>query len=157
MQFIDLTLIAAAAALIAGSAQAQTAVVTPVAASRTAASATGKLTVTFSGMEAKQGAIMLAIYDEAGWSGGKPIRAEMLDASSGNVSASITDLPVGRYGVKAFHDGNGNGKMDTNPFGMPTEPFAFSNNAQGAHGPATWTAASFTVAPGSNAQAITIR
>ena len=65
-------------------------------------------------------------------------------------------LPAGDYGVKAFHDVNGNGRMDTNPFGMPIEPYAFSNNAVGNMGPAGWDRAKFAVS-GATAQTISIR
>ena len=153
MQFLDITCIALAAALAAsGTARAQT----PISISAPT-SATATLSVAFTDIEAKQGSIMLALYDEAGWNGGKPVRAEMVDASTGQADVSISDLPAGRYGVKAFHDVNSNGQMDTNPFGMPTEPFAFSNNAHGQAGPAAWGDAAFTVAPGSNTQSIVIR
>lgn len=151
MQFLDILCIGATATLAAaGTASAQS----PAAVT---ASASATLSVTFTGIEAKQGRIMVALYDEAGWQGGKPVRVAMADANDVQVPLTLTDLPAGRYGVKAFHDINGNGKMDANPFGMPTEPFAFSNDARGAMGPASWTDAAFTVAPGVNTQTITIR
>jgi uncharacterized protein (DUF2141 family) len=46
--------------------------------------------------------------------------------------------------------------MNRNPFGMPTEPYAFSNNAVGNMGPAGWDRARFTV-QGATAQTISIR
>ena len=58
--------------------------------------------------------------------------------------------------MRAFHDVNGDGRMNTNPFGMPTEPFAFSNNARGNMGPASWDRAEFAAA-GAVAQTIVIR
>ena len=58
--------------------------------------------------------------------------------------------------MKAFHDVNGDGQMNTNPFGIPIEPYAFSNNAVGNMGPARWSAARFPVS-GETAQTITIR
>ena len=58
--------------------------------------------------------------------------------------------------MKAFHDVNGDGEMNTNPFGMPIEPYAFSNNAVGNMGPARWEQARFTVT-GTAAQTISIR
>ena len=58
--------------------------------------------------------------------------------------------------MKAYHDVNGDGTMNTNPFGMPTEPYAFSNNAVGNMGPARWDRARFAV-PGTTAQTIVIR
>ncbi|MCB0636110.1 MAG: DUF2141 domain-containing protein [Lewinella sp.] len=47
-------------------------------------------------------------------------------------------LPAGRYAVAAFHDLNGNGKLDTNLLGIPQEPYAFSNGAA-----AKWRSPSF--------------
>ena len=65
-------------------------------------------------------------------------------------------LPDGDYAVRAFHDLNGDGKMNTNPFGMPTEPYAFSNNAVGNMGPASWDRAKFAAA-GATAQTIDLK
>lgn len=157
MRFLDLICIATVAALAAaGTAHAQPAIKIS-ATSTPAASAAGTLTLSFTGMDAKRGRIMLALHDEAGWAGGKPVRVAMVDVTTGEASVAIADLPAGRCGVKAFHDVNGNGKMDANPFGMPTEPFAFSNNAKGRMGPATWEDAKFAVERGINAHSITIR
>lgn len=36
------------------------------------------------------------------------------------------DVPYGEYAIAVIHDLNGNGKLDTNFFGYPSEPFAFS-------------------------------
>ncbi len=38
----------------------------------------------------------------------------------------IDTLPYGTYAIALFHDINGNGEMDRNFLGIPTEPFAFS-------------------------------
>ena len=54
--------------------------------------------------------------------------------------------------VEAIRDVVGRGTA----FGMPTEPFAFSNNAVGNMGPAKWDRARFEVS-GATAQAIRIR
>jgi len=37
-------------------------------------------------------------------------------------------LPPGDYAVVVTQDVNDNGKLDTNFIGLPTEPYAFSNN-----------------------------
>jgi uncharacterized protein (DUF2141 family) len=120
-----------------------------------AQSADTRLTLTFE-TGAETGAIMVALYDsEAAYEGGQPARVAQVNVATGQHEA-VFDLPAGAYGVKAFHDVNGNGKMDTNPFGMPTEPFAFSNNAVGNMGPAKWDRARFEVS-GATAQTIRIR
>lgn len=38
------------------------------------------------------------------------------------------DVPYGDYAVAVTHDLNDNGKLDTNLFGYPKEPFGFSTN-----------------------------
>ena len=102
------------------------------------------------------GAVMVALYDAATYAGGQPIHAARIDIAAGERSVTFEGLADGDYGVKAFHDVNGNGRMDTNPFGMPTEPFAFSNNAVGNMGPADWDRARFAVS-GQTTQTIIIR
>jgi uncharacterized protein (DUF2141 family) len=47
---------------------------------------------------------------------------------SGTVTATFSDLAPGTYAVSTLHDENGNGKMDTNVFGIPREGWAVSNN-----------------------------
>lgn len=118
--------------------------------------ATGTLSVTFTGFSAPEGQILFAVYDEAGWNGGAPVRGLAINLAAGETSATIEGLPAGRYGIKAFHDTNGNGEMDMNPFGIPTEAFAFSNNAPASMGPATWADAAFEVTADGAEQSIEI-
>lgn len=105
---------------------------------------------------ASTGSVMVALYNsEAAYEGG-PAVANLAIPASGPVVARFENLPAGDYAVKAFHDVNGDGRMNTNPFGMPTEPYAFSNNAVGNMGPARWDRARFPVS-GETAQTITLR
>lgn len=103
-----------------------------------------------------QGRVMIAVFSsEAAYNGqGAPVRA--IAATPGQ-PVQIEGLAPGRYAVKSFHDLNGNGKMDSNPFGMPTEPFAFSNNARGNMGPAPWSAAAFDVPAAGAAQTLVLK
>ena len=44
---------------------------------------------------------------------------------------------------------NGNGQLDSNLMGLPTEPYGFANNARGSFGPPSFQAASVALpAPG---------
>lgn len=102
------------------------------------------------------GAIMVALYDsEAGYAARTPVRQARVDVAAGERSAAF-ELPAGTYAAMAFHDIDGDGRMTLNPFGRPAEPYAFSNNARGAMGPARWDRARFTVA-GDTVQTIDLR
>lgn len=122
-----------------------------------AQSADNKVVLTFE-TGARTGMVMVALYDTAAAydaRSGAPVAATAVSAS-GRVVATFENLPAGDYAVKAFHDINGDGEMNMNPFGLPTEPYAFSNNAVGNMGPARWSAAHFAVS-GETAQTISIR
>jgi uncharacterized protein (DUF2141 family) len=59
--------------------------------------------------------------------------------------------------IRAFRDENNNQKLDLGNFGIPKEPYAFSNNAQAQFGPPKPEATRFELQPGQNSQTITIR
>ena len=106
---------------------------------------------------ARTGRVMVALYDsEAAWNANRPVARARVDAAGEPVAAVFEDLPPVDYGAKSFHDVDGDGEMDINPFGMPTEPYAFSNNAVGNMGPASWSRARFAVS-GDVAQTIVLR
>lgn len=116
------------------------------------------LVVTFTGLASDQGSLMIALFDdEAAYKGGAPVRTAQLKAAVPQTTATFEALPPGRYAIKSFHDLDGDGKMGTNPFGIPTEPYAFSNNALARMGPPSWTNAAFSVDASGAAQSITIK
>jgi uncharacterized protein (DUF2141 family) len=53
-------------------------------------------------------------------------------------------IPAGTYAVACFHDENGNGKLDTGLFGIPTEGTVASNDAKGFMGPPGFDKAKFS-------------
>jgi uncharacterized protein (DUF2141 family) len=123
-----------------------------------AAEAPAKLEVAFTGIEVQKGAVMFGVYDsEEAYNNGKSMNGARVVADKADIATMIEGLPAGRYAIKAFHDIDGDGQMSSNPFGMPTEPFAFSNNAKGAMGPATWADAAFDVKFGGTKISITIK
>lgn len=58
---------------------------------------------------------------------GKPIEGKKLYAGSKSVNTTFSVEP-GDYAISVYHDENGNGKMDKRMFGIPKEPYGFSNN-----------------------------
>jgi uncharacterized protein (DUF2141 family) len=103
-----------------------------------------------------EGRVMIQVFNsEDAYEGrGAPVR--QLAATPGQ-PVRLEGLAPGRYAIKSFHDVNGNGKMDANPFGMPTEPFAFSNNARGSMGPAAWADAAFEIGADGAVQTLTLK
>jgi uncharacterized protein (DUF2141 family) len=122
-------------------------------------SSAASLTIRFEGIETLKGQIMLSVVDSAAAhdQNGAPVRVAAVPVEGTSVIASFEGLAPGDYAVKAFHDIDGDGKMGTNPFGMPIEPYAFSNNAKVQGGPPRWEAARFAVAAGANTIRITIK
>ena len=102
------------------------------------------LTLTVTSIAEHKGALMIGVYDQAGYDTDVQVAGVTVPVS-GDTATTTFELPPGQYGIKMFHDVDGDGKMGTNPFGMPIEPFAFSNNAPAQFGPAKWDAAAFTV------------
>ncbi len=111
------------------------------------------LTLTVTNIAEHKGAVMVAVYNKAGYDTDNQVAAGMIPVT-GDTATTTFELPPGQYGIKMFHDVDGDGKMGTNPFGMPIEPFAFSNNAPAQFGPAKWDAAAFTVEAPATTQTI---
>ncbi|MEM7458757.1 MAG: DUF2141 domain-containing protein [Pseudomonadota bacterium] len=103
------------------------------------------LTVNVEGISQVNGSIMMGLFDEATYNGDGAVNGANLTVEGNSVTAVFEGLEPGEYAVRLYHDVNDDGEMNTNPFGMPTEPYAFSNDAKGRFGPATWDAAKFTV------------
>jgi uncharacterized protein (DUF2141 family) len=110
----------------------------------------GELRISIEGLKDPAGTVLVGLYDSrisfdravrlAGESGflNDPERVAGMALRAGpslSVAPLITGLPAGDYAVIVFHDVNGNGKLDKNAFGIPTEPYGFSNDAQGILGP----------------------
>lgn len=117
------------------------------------------LALTFTGLDAQEGAVMGVLFDsEDAYNGtGAPVRQIMISADKAELATVLSGLKPGRYAIKSFHDLDGDHQMSSNPYGMPIEPFAFSNNATGNMGPAKWADAAFDVKPGANTHSITIK
>jgi len=115
-----------------------------------------RLTLTFE-PAAESGAIMVSLFDsEAGYAGGPPVRQARVDVATGERSTVFADLKKGHYAIKAFHDVNGDGKLNVNPFGVPVEPVAFSNNARANMAAPGWASTRIAVA-GAVVQTLDIR
>lgn len=83
--------------------------------------------------------------------------AAQVDVRGPQVVIRFPDQRIGQVcSMRAFRDVNGNQQLDLGTFGIPKEPFAFSNNAKAQFGPPKPEATRFVVREGQNSQTITI-
>ena len=66
-------------------------------------------------------------------------------AREGTITVIFKDMPDGDYALTAFHDENKSGEIDRNALGIPTEGYAFSNDAMGFMGPPSFEDTAVTV------------
>lgn len=105
------------------------------------------LTIQLTGMQNTNGKINVALYNSSS-SYNDPNQAykEMFVPCNGTtMSFTLDSLPAGDYAFAIFHDENDNQQLDQNFLNIPTEGFAFSNNAMGNFGPPSWSQAKFTL------------
>lgn len=122
-----------ALALTAGIAQAETA---PASSSVLAVSSGTSLTLTVEGVRSPRGKIMAALLKADTTAGvARRVDAAMANPTVGITTVRFEGLAPGDYAIQLFHDENGNGEMDSNLFGIPSEGYAFSNRARGNFGP----------------------
>lgn len=103
------------------------------------------------GVTEDQGQILVSVFAEAKDWLRKPVlvaKAVATERKDGKVLIQLRDLPEGNLALNVTYDVNGNGRLDMNAMGMPTEPYGFSNNAVGMFGPPAFDKAQFTVKAG---------
>ena len=93
----------------------------------------GLLQVKVTNVQEHKGSIRMAVYnhEKSFPSESHSFRGGVLPLSPGTSPTLFCDnLPFGQYAVAVYQDLNNNGKMDKNSLGIPTEPYAFSNNVR---------------------------
>ncbi len=108
-----------------------------------------RLEVSLSGLRSDHGLIRLCV-----WHGPSRFLDSKCAGDSIVVPATEAEVRVplmpGDYAVSLIHDENGNGKLDKNLFGIPTEGVGFSQNPKLSFGPPTYAASRFDVAGDTN-------
>jgi len=115
------------------------------------------ISVEIAGVESSKGHVLVALYDEETFLKKKPVQKLRIDLAPGTaVTGVFRDVPEGTYAVVAFHDENGNGKLDRNLIGIPTEKIGFSNNPS-LWGPPRFSDSKFVLGSAAQRFAITLR
>lgn len=91
------------------------------------------LTITLHNLKTEEGNIRVGIYKVTNDFPNEDdtyARKIYIINRTGSIKMSIKDLEYGQYAIAVYQDINKNDRLDTNLFGAPKEPFAFSNNVK---------------------------
>lgn len=95
------------------------------------------LTLSITNIGSREGVVQVLIFDQATGFPDTPSKAYKilkLPVQQETAMATVA-LPEGKYAISAFLDRDNDGKMRTGAFGIPKDPYGFSNNARGIFGP----------------------
>jgi uncharacterized protein (DUF2141 family) len=83
------------------------------------------------GLRQDEGSIVINLFASAdSWASEVPDKIVQISPLQGNSAAVTVDLPPGTYAFFLYHDEDGNGELKRGSFGLPGEPYAFSNNVR---------------------------
>lgn len=103
-----------------------------------------------------KGQVLIALYDHEDHYMKKSCMSSIEKVKNNKVTIVFKGLKKGEYAFSLFHDVNNNGKLDNNFFGIPKEPYGFSNEQKGRFGPPKFDKVKFTVSENTH-QKITIK
>lgn len=88
-----------------------------------------KIIVTIEGVRNDKGDVYVALFDKPDKfpDGDYSMRHTKRKARPGAITIVFDNLPPNTYAVGAYHDENGNHRLDTNFIGYPIEGYALSN------------------------------
>lgn len=93
------------------------------------------LTIEVTVTKYNKGHIFLAIYNSKEDFLKNVYKGSSTEVKEGKAILKFKEVEKGDYAFSLFHDLNGNEELDKNFFGIPKEPYAFSNNQKGSFGP----------------------
>lgn len=104
------------------------------------------LTITLKNVKTSEGTVSISIYNsEKAFLETAYKKQSVKAVANQTITITFDELPAGKYTVSAVHDVNNNGELDTNFFGMPTEPYAISKEGKSMYGPPSYEKAVFEI------------
>jgi len=106
---------------------------------------TGTIQLTVQHIRSPKGTIKIAVFNSADsfLKDGEAIQTHSIPVKdTKDLTLTLQPLPYGTtYSIAIYHDVNDNNQLDTNLFGVPKEPYGFSNNT-----PSKWGAPKYEIA-----------
>ncbi len=90
----------------------------------------GDLTVTLENPGDKKGKVYVGVFTEQNFLM-NPSESGMIDLDRNQTQVTLKAIAYGTYAVSIFHDANGNGQLDMDEYGRPTEPWGLSGSSSG--------------------------
>ncbi len=115
----------------------------------------GDVQVRVTGLKNAEGDVRVAICTEDEFLSARCTLSGVGAASASSVT--ILNVPPGRYAVQAFHDENGNGRLDRTSLRRPLEGLGFSRDAPMRFGPPRYRDAVVEVPPDGGTLSLTMR
>ncbi|WP_296819279.1 DUF2141 domain-containing protein [Brevundimonas sp.] len=116
----------------------------------------GDVTVTLDGVQARGGTVYVTLQTEGEFMQRAGLAQRVDSPQAGAVTVTFRDVPAGAYALSAFHDENGDQRMQASPIGVPTEGWAMSN-ADALRGPPTFDVVSIQIGEDGAALSETMR
>jgi uncharacterized protein (DUF2141 family) len=119
----------------------------------------GRIEVTMTGFKNQEGNARVAVFlDAGGWPDEESsvFATAVVPISDGQALAFFEEVPAGPFAVSVFHDKDGNGELDSDTLGIPSEDYGFSRDARNMFGAPSFKEARIELAAGETKQ-ITIR
>ncbi len=117
----------------------------------------GTVTVRVVNMPNDEGRLRVALCTECQWLGDVWTAVGAVQAQRGEQTVTLEGIPPGTYAVMVHHDINGDGEINRNRFGQPTEGIGFSRDAPMLFGPPRFKDASFTTRGGAMTMDVRLR
>jgi uncharacterized protein (DUF2141 family) len=108
---------------------------------------TGTLEVLVTDCHSAKGNLLISLFNNEKGFPSNPLSSYqqlVVKATAGTIKIKWDNIPEDVYAIAVLHDENGDGQLNTNFLGIPTEGFGFSNNKLGIAGPPSFQRASFT-------------
>ncbi len=109
----------------------------------------GSIVIKVSGLNNDKGVVRIALFNDKekyakdkGTAAGA-FKKDIASIKDKGASYTFSDVPFGEYAIKIYHDEDNSGTFYTGMMGIPKVQYAFSNNAKGMMGPATFDKAKF--------------
>ena len=109
----------------------------------------GNLSVNIGGLKNQKGQICFSLFDSSkGFPGDKKraLQAKCVKMKKASAPFNVGSVKPGSYAVAIFHDVNGDGTLNRNSVGIPTEGFGFSGNPRIITGPPKFSESAVIVA-----------